>query len=271
MKCKGCGAPFDPQLESCPYCGRENTDRLRRKKILTKRQADYEQEKRQLLEASATEIRLRKLTRLVWIMAGLTVLMILVSFGIYMAFENMSSHKSADMDYLQMLREKERWGAMQSYLYDTDIGGTQQEYWQLALFGQKAERLREGRNAFFSLNREEYRLAFLGDSSINAQEREYMDSHFVYTVKRVLSGCAEILRLREEYTGEGWMAERYGPLSEAGEELLSELEAEARVTLAVVFGMTQEEIIWVTEEYDEDDEDANPYIERIREDWLNES
>ena len=58
MKCKGCGATYDPQLEYCPYCGTENVRLKRQKEAIARRTARYERRKSQVLEQSAEDIRL---------------------------------------------------------------------------------------------------------------------------------------------------------------------------------------------------------------------
>lgn len=67
MKCKGCGATYDSQLEYCPYCGLENTRLKKERAKIQKRQDDYEKRKKQVLEENADEMSLRKLNRLMWI------------------------------------------------------------------------------------------------------------------------------------------------------------------------------------------------------------
>ncbi len=270
MKCRGCGAVYDPQMENCPYCGRVNTRRRWQKAVLTKKQAGYEQEKEQVLKSSATEIRLRKLTRLVWILAGLTIFTFLVSFGIFMALGQIDSWQKAEPEYLQTLQENERWAALQNYLYDTDMETTQKEYWQLAHLAGKGEDLRFHRADYLGLDREEYRLALSGDRSVSKSDREYMESHFSFLLERLFADCADILQMRKQYTGESWMAELYGPLTEAGDELLQEMEAEARVTLKLLFGLSEEEIDAMAERYEEDSEETQAHFQRIKEAWLDE-
>ncbi len=270
MKCKGCGAVYDPQLEHCPYCGRVNARRRGQKAVLTRKQAGYEQEKERVLEASATEIRLRKLTRLIWILGGLTVLALLASLGISLALDQIGSWEKADPNYLRTLQERGRWEAMQNYLYDTDRETTQKEYWQLAYLAGTGEDLRAHRADYLGLDRNEYRLALSGDRSISSGDREYMESHFSFLVERLLADCADILQLREEYTGESWMAERYGPLTEEGDALLEELETEARVTLSLLFELSEEEIAGMADGYEADGEAAQEYFRRVKEAWLDE-
>ena len=268
MKCKGCGAVYDPRLERCPYCGRANMRRRGQKAALTRKQAGYEREKERVLEASATEIRLRKLTRLVWILSGLAVFVLIASFGVYLAMDRIGSWKKADGEYLQTLRENERWEALQNYLYDTDRDTTQEEYWQLAHLARAGEDLRYHRADYLGLDREAYRLALSGDGSVSKSDREYMESHFSFLLERLLADCADILQMREEYTGDGWMAESYGPLTEEGVCLLRELEEEARVTLALLFGLSEEEIAGMADGYEKDGEAAREYFRRVKEAWL---
>lgn len=271
MKCRGCGATFDPQEEYCPYCGRENVRRRRQKAILARWQARYERERQQVLEASAGEIRIRKLTRFMWIMAGITALMFVISLSAYLAIDRLRLGSGPDPEYLQELKEQERWAAMQHYLYDADQGETRQEqYWLLAYLSEDVEELRFYRSEYLGLDKEQYRLALLDDASLDVYERDYMKNHFSFLVDRLLWSCSGILRLREEYTGDTWMAEMYGPLTGEGDRMLGEYEAEARASLKLLFGMDAEAAARLAEEYEPYGETEERYLEQVKEGWLRE-
>ena len=273
MKCKGCGATFDPQMEYCPYCGTENSKQKRRREALERRQARYHATKEQVLENSLEEIRLRKVNRLMWIMAGLLGFMMIVLVA-YFSLEDKIWYEEGHVEEtrLEEFRQQQHWGAMLDYLYenDTDTSEEYYDYWQLAIFAEAGVALRYYRDEYMTLERDEYRAAFLGHNAIKATDREWMIQHYDFLVERILQDCIDILGLREEYTGDSWRAEIYGPITKEADSLLTEFEAEAHATLSTVFSMSDQEI----EELCQIDylygEEAERYIKRIKEDWLNE-
>lgn len=272
MKCKGCGATYDSKLEHCPYCGLENTRLKKQRETLERKQSYYERKKQQILAASAGEMRLHKVNRLMWIMAGLAVfsLLLLILFFVIQEKVELYTNKP-DPAYLEQLKEAGHWEAMRNYLYDTDAETHQYEdYWQLAALTEDAGDLRRYRDEYLHLDRAEYLAAFSGDPSMEAYDREYYENHFSFLVVRILDSCRQILKRREEYTGDSWNAQLYGPMTAEGDALLTELEKEARATLETIFHMEEEEIAALLELFYLDTNQEKQYTAQIREEWLHE-
>ncbi len=273
MKCKGCGATYDPQMEYCPYCGTENSKQKRRREALAHRQARYHAVKEQVLEESAAEIRLRKVNRLMWIMAGLLGFMMIV-LVVYFSLEDKIWYDNGQVEAarLEEFRRQEHWGAMLDYLYENDTESSEEyyAYWQLGTFAEDGVDLRYYRDEYLSLDREQYQAVFLGHDSVKATDREWMMDHYDFLVRRILQDCMDILALREEYTGDSWRAEIYGPMTEEANGLLAEFEAEAHATLTTVFSMSEQEIEELCQIEYLYTEEAAEYVERIKEGWLNE-
>ncbi len=273
MKCKSCGAVYDSQIEYCPYCGAENSKQKRRREALERRQARYHATKSQILEESGPEIRLRKVNRLMWIMAGLLGFMMILLI-LYYGLEDKIWYDSGqvEMARLEEFHREQRWGAMLDYLYENDTESSEEyyNYWQLATFAEDGVDLRHYRDEYLTLDRDAYRAVFLGYDAVDASDREWMTDHYDFLVERILQDCIDILAMRQEYTGDSWRAEIYGPMTEEGDALLAEFEAEAHATLAVVFDMSEAEIQALCEMEYLYGEDADRYVERIKEGWLNE-
>lgn len=273
MKCKSCGAIYDSQMEYCPYCGTENSKQKKRREVLARRQARYDAMKAQVLETSASEIRLRKVNRVMWILAGLLGFMMILLIGYY-ALEDVIWHDAGKVETAQLeeFRQQKRWGAMIDYLYENDTESSEEyyAYWQLGAFAEDGVDLRYYRDEYLALDREAYRAAFLGQDTIKASDREWMVDHYDFLVERILQDCIDILAMRQEYTGDSWRAGIYGPMTTEADVLLAEFEAEAHATLRVVFEMEEEEIQELREIEYLYGEDADRYIERIKEGWLNE-
>ena len=273
MKCNSCGATYDSQMAYCPYCGAENTKEKRRRDALAKRQARYDATKAQVLSDSASEIRLRKINRLMWIMAGLLgfVMILLIA---YYSLEDKIWYDEGQVEEarLEQFRQQEQWGAMGNYLYENDTESSEKyyEYWQLATFAEDGVDLRSYRDEYLSLDKAQYRAAFMGDSSISASDREWMMNHYDFLVERILQDCIDTLLMRGEYTGDSWRAGIYGPMTAEADALLTEFEAEAMATLTVVFGLYPDEIEELLEIEYLYGEEAEVYVEKIREGWLNE-
>lgn len=273
MKCKSCGAAFDPQMEYCPYCGTENSKQKRRREALERRQARYHVVKEQVLESSAAEVRLRKVNRLMWIMAGLLGFMMILLVAYY-SLEDRIWYDEGQVETarLEEFRRQEHWGALLEYLYENDTESSEEyyRYWQLGIFAEDGVDLRYYRDEYLTLNREEYRAAFMGHSSVKATDREWMIDHYDFLVERMLQDCIDILTMREEYTGDSWQAEIYGPMTEEADGVLAEFEAEAHATLTVIFDMNEDEVQELCQIDYLYGEDADRYVERIKEGWLNE-
>ncbi len=270
MKCKGCGASYDPQLLACPYCGLENEKRQKQLARERQKQEQFEKKKNQVLEESASDIRLQKVKRLMWIMAGLAgfSFMLLMLLSIFQGKVDEWLNQP-DMAYLEELREEGRYEAMQRYLYDTYAEREEYNtYWQMAMFAEDGEDLRYYRSDYLSFDKEQYRAAFMGSSQLKDYEREYCISHYSMVVERMLTDCVDILYLRREYTGDSWQAEMYGPMTAECDALLAEYELEARVTLEMILGLAPEEIEDILSDDYLDSAKADHYVERIREGWL---
>lgn len=270
MKCKGCGATYDSQLEYCPYCGLENTRLKKERAKIQKRQDDYEKRKKQVLEENADEMSLRKLNRLMWIMLGLLGVVFVAMIGFFLVQEKLDSHfNQAEERVLEEMKEAGHWEALRNYLYQSDAEYTDyQEYWQLVKFSEDSEDLRRYRDEYLTLDRETYRTAFTG-GEMDSYDRDYCFHHFEFLIDRILWDCSDILNMRAKYTGDSWDSELYGPITEDADARLRECEAEARVTLKMLFGMEDEDIAQLLEVRLYDDA-VKAYADVIRERWLNE-
>ena len=273
MKCKSCGAIYDSQIEYCPYCGAENRKQKRRREALARRQARYNAAMAQVLEESASEIRLRKVNRVMWILAGLLGFMMILLIAYY-SLEDKIWYEDGQVEAarLEEFRQQEHWGALLDYLYENDTESSEEyyAYWQLGTFAEDGVDLRCYRDEYMTLDKEAYRAAFLGQDAVKASDREWMVDHYDFLVARILQDCIDILAMRQEYTGDSWRAGIYGPMTAEADALLAEFEAEAHATLTVIFGMDEE----VIQELRKIDylygEDAVRYVQRIKEGWLNE-
>jgi len=266
VKCKGCGANYDPQSEYCPYCGRENDRLKKRREALERRQRSYEEKRRRVLEESADEIRLRKTNRLMWIMVGLAVLSFVLTIAFLVIIDISDKGGHAEKSVLEEYADKGRYTALFHYLSDTDMEDrAYPEYWQLEEFGWDVEDLRKYRDEYLHLDREKYREALFGGASMEDYDREYYADHFQFLIERILSDCCEILKKRGEYTGDSWRAEIYGPITPMAEKQLTEFEEEARATLWLLFGIGETELEELLEISYIDEEDAAPYVERQKE------
>ncbi len=271
MKCKGCGATYDPSLPACPYCGRVNERLARRQASLNRRQRSYEEQKAGILKASAGQRRDRLLNRVMWIVAALAVLVCAVTFVIT-AFLSSTGTGKDTAAYLETLAENGRYEAMERYLYeivaDRDEYGL---YWQMATFSSDAEDLRAYREEYLALDQDRYAAAFRGDESVSESERDSCEKEFSYLVKRILEDCYGLLVQRAQYTDPSvWRAGIYGELTEETEALLSEYESEARATLKLLFEMDDGEIQDLAERDSLDDAFEDAFVERMRENFLNE-
>ncbi len=272
MKCKGCGATYDPQLEYCPYCGTENVRLKRQKEAIARRTARYERRKSQVLEQSAEDIRLGKARRLMWISAGLFALSFVVSVGMGVALEmsNQPGQGELDTAYMEQLVEKERWRALEQSLYEVDMEDVSfDEFRQIEEFSQDVEYLQEYRSEYLNLDRTEYEAAFRGDTSMDASDREYCESHFAFLVEQILTCCQDILTERADYE-DSYLFDVYGGMSERAEQLLTGFEEEAEATLRVLFGFDDGQIEELVGQSYLDEEQRQAYVEQIKEGWLGE-
>lgn len=272
MKCKGCGATYDPQMEYCPYCGAENVKLRRQREALARKQLRYEERREEILSESAGQMRLRKVSRLMWITLAISGLSFLILLGMVILQDTMDTGRKGNEAYLQMLKEEKRWSALEGYLYEADVDDERyDEYWQLAYVTEDLEDLREYRDEYLRLDREEYLSAFRKDPSVSSTDAEYCESHFEFLVGRILWDCQQILLLRREYTdADSWKAEIYGPLTPDAEACLVEAETEARATLWLIFGMNEKETEELLACSYLDDAEKRPYIDRVKEEWLHE-
>ncbi len=270
MKCKGCGATYDPQLEYCPYCGTENVRLKRQKEAIARRTARYEKRRSQVLEQSAEDIRLGKARRLMWIAAGLLALSIVVSVGIGVMLEmaDEPGRGGVSTEELEQLVEQERWQALEQSLYEADRQDESfDEFYQIEIFSRDMEYLQEYRNEYLHLDREEYEAAFRGDASMDSYDREYCESHFAFLVEQILSSCQDILTVRQEYE-EGYQIDAYGEITERAGALLTAFEKEADATLRVLFGFDDGQIEELLSLSYLDEEQRQAYVEQIKEGWL---
>ena len=270
MKCKGCGATYDPQLEYCPYCGTENTRLKRQKEAIARRTARYEKRRSQVLERSAEDIKLGKARRLMWISAGLLLLSIVISVGIGVTLEmaDAPGNGGVSVSYLEQLVESERWQALEQSLYQTEIEDESfDEFRQIEFFSQNVEYLQQYRNEYLHLDREEYEAAFRGDASMDSYDREYCENHFAFLAEQILDSCQDILTARRDYE-EGYQIDAYGEITERASALLTEFEKEADATLRVLFGFDDEQIEELISLSYLDEEQRQAYVEQIKEGWL---
>ena len=273
MKCKSCGAIYDSQMELCPYCGAENSRQKQRREALERRQARYEAAREQILQESASQVRLRKVNRLMWIMAGLLGFMMILLIAYYSLEDKIWYENSrTEVARLEEFCGQERWEALLNYLYETDTESSEEyyAYWQLGIFAEDGVDLRYYRDEYLTLDQETYRAAFMKHDSVSASDAEWMTEHYAFLVQRMLQDCIDILTMREEYNGDSWRAEIYGPMTAEADALLAEFEAEAHATLKVVFGMSDQEIQALLEIDYLYGEEADWYVERIKEGWLHE-
>ena len=143
------------------------------------------------------------------------------------------------------------------------------EFRQIEEFSQDVEYLQEYRSEYLNLDRTEYEAAFRGDTSMDASDREYCESHFAFLVEQILTCCQDILTERADYE-DSYLFDVYGGMSERAEQLLTGFEEEAEATLRVLFGFDDGQIEELVGQSYLDEEQRQAYVEQIKEGWLGE-
>ena len=155
-------------------------------------------------------------------------------------------------------------------LYEVDMEDVSfDEFRQIEEFSQDVEYLQEYRSEYLNLDRTEYEAAFRGDTSMDASDREYCESHFAFLVEQILTCCQDILTERADYE-DSYLFDVYGGMSERAEQLLTGFEEEAEATLRVLFGFDDGQIEELVGQSYLDEEQRQAYVEQIKEGWLGE-
>lgn len=84
MKCPYCGGEVSSQSVKCPYCGRDNKEGIAFQEEVRKRIEKNRLLRPFLIKQKTPELVQRMLTRILLIIAGVNVLLIVCSFGVYM-------------------------------------------------------------------------------------------------------------------------------------------------------------------------------------------
>ncbi len=87
MKCVQCGAVIGAKELICPYCGAVNEDAVSRKKELDKLEEDNLLLKKEILDKSKSELRIKIHNRVNIVLLCVFIVTVLIGFGIHMILE----------------------------------------------------------------------------------------------------------------------------------------------------------------------------------------